>query len=110
MDSPLIVSVKMDLLFVELLTMRLFSSCLKPLLNLFNNVLIIHHVITYKVKAKLIRAINSSHLYFIVFEDKFENENPIVAREKAFNHYQNYIDVLLQGNEKTYTAYIYTVA
>jgi Putative DNA-binding domain len=32
----------------------------------------------------------------------FEHENPIIAREEAFNHYQSYIDVLL-GTKKNIT-------
>jgi hypothetical protein len=61
-------------------------------------------VISYIVRAKLIRSLKDSDTDFISFEDKFQNQNPIIAREKAFNHYQNYIDVLLQGNDKTYTS------
>lgn len=56
----------------------------------------------YIVKAKLIRFIEGKEIDFLEFEDKFENENPILARENAFKHYQNYIDVLLQGKGKTY--------
>src|SRR5574343_86298 len=56
----------------------------------------------YIVKAKLIRFIEGNEIDFLEFEDKFENEIPILARENAFKHYQNYIDVLLQGKGKTY--------
>ncbi len=56
----------------------------------------------YIVKAKLIRFIEGKEIDFLEFEDKFENDNPILARVNAFKHYQNYIDVLLQGNGKTY--------
>ena len=56
----------------------------------------------YIVKAKLIRFIKGNEIDFLEFEDKFENETPILARENAFKHYQNYIDVLLQGKGKTY--------
>ena len=43
----------------------------------------------YIVKAKLIRFIKNGEIDFLEFEDKFENENPILAREMAFKHYQN---------------------
>lgn len=56
----------------------------------------------YVVRAKLIRLKKGNEIDFLEFEDKFENENPILAREDAFRHYQNYIDVLLQGKGKTY--------
>lgn len=56
----------------------------------------------YIVKAKLIRYKSADEINFLEFEEKFENENPIVARKAAFNFYQNYIDVLLQGKGKKY--------
>lgn len=58
----------------------------------------------YLVRAKLIRHIQGSgEIEFLEFEDKFQDDNPIVARTKAFKHYQNYVDVLLQAKQKTYT-------
>lgn len=56
----------------------------------------------YVVKAKLIRYKNADEIKFLEVEEIFENEIPIVAREAAFNFYQNYIDVLLQGKGKIY--------
>lgn len=57
----------------------------------------------YLVKAKLIRRIKGSgEIEFLQFENKFENESPIVARHLAFEHYQNYIDVLMQAKHKKY--------
>lgn len=56
----------------------------------------------YLVKAKLIRSSKSNTQNLIEFEKCFEHENPIIAREQAFNHYQNYIDVLLEGKGKKY--------
>ncbi len=57
----------------------------------------------YVVRAKLIRHIKEiGEIDFLEFEDKFEDENPIVARTNAFKHYQNYIDVLLEGKNKSY--------
>lgn len=35
----------------------------------------------------------------------FRDENPIIAREKAFNFYQNYIDVLLESKGKVYESH-----
>ncbi len=56
----------------------------------------------YVVKAKLIRYKNADDINFLEFEEKFENENPIIAREAAFNFYQNYIDVLLESKNIKY--------
>lgn len=56
----------------------------------------------YIVKAKLIRYTENKEIDFLEFEDSFENENPILARENSFKHYQNYIDVLLEAKGKTY--------
>ncbi len=56
----------------------------------------------YVVKAKLIRYKNANEINFLEFEEIFANESPIVAREAAFNFYQNYIDVLLEGKGKEY--------
>lgn len=56
----------------------------------------------YTVKAKLIRFIKDGVIDFIEFNQPFENENPILAREQAFKIYQNHIDVLLQGKNKKY--------
>ena len=58
----------------------------------------------YVVKAKLIRLKSTHEVDFVEFEEKFENENPIEAREKAFQLYQNYIDVLLFTKGKQYTS------
>lgn len=57
----------------------------------------------YLVKAKLIQHVKESgEIEFLEFENKFENENPIEARNLAFRHFQNYIDVLLEAKHKTY--------
>mgnify|MGYP006266734907 FL=1 len=58
--------------------------------------------IHYIVKAKLIRFIKDGEVNFLEFNEKFENSNPILAREEAFRFYQNYIDVLLEGKNKKY--------
>lgn len=59
----------------------------------------------YIVKSKLIRTKKDNKYEFLEFEDKFIEEEPILAREKAFNHYQNYIDVLLQSKGKSYISH-----
>jgi hypothetical protein len=58
----------------------------------------------YVVRAKLIRFNKDNKIDFSEFEEKFENEEPIFAREEAFNHYQSYIDVLLESKNKKYTS------
>jgi hypothetical protein len=55
----------------------------------------------YVVRAKLIKKKINKELDFLEFETKFEDDNPIVAREKALNHYQSYIDVLLNQDDIT---------
>lgn len=61
--------------------------------------------IHYIVKSKLIRFIKEGEINFIEINEKFENDNPIEAREKAFDFYQNNIDVLLQGKDKKYLSH-----
>lgn len=57
----------------------------------------------YIVKAKIIRNIKENgDIDFSEFERKFENESPIIARESAFQHYQSYIDILLEAKNKSY--------
>lgn len=56
----------------------------------------------YEVRVRLIKLTNESNIEFQEFEEIFENENPIIAREKAFNHYQNIIEVLLESKNARY--------
>lgn len=56
----------------------------------------------YVVKAKLIRYKSADEIKFLEIEEVFKNETPILSREAAFNFYQNYIDVLLEGKGKKY--------
>ena len=56
----------------------------------------------YLVKSKRVDYKSTNKIDFVEYEQVFENENPIIAREKAFSHYQSIIDVLLQGKGKTY--------
>lgn len=60
--------------------------------------------IHYVVKAKLIRLKKGNEIDFLEIEEKFESQNPINAREKAFSYYQNFIDVLLEGKNKRYSS------
>ncbi|HEY8660071.1 MAG TPA: ATP-binding protein [Hanamia sp.] len=56
----------------------------------------------YLVKAKVIRKTEGNELDFEEINKKFENENPIIAREEAFGFYQSWIDILLQSKNKEY--------
>ncbi|MFW5872248.1 MAG: helix-turn-helix domain-containing protein [bacterium] len=56
----------------------------------------------YIVRVKLIRFLNKEKIDFIDFEETFEDENPINARNKAFECYQNFIDVLLEAKNEKY--------
>ena len=56
----------------------------------------------YLVKAKVIRKTKGNELDFEEINKKFENENPIIAREEAFRLYQSWIDILLQSKNKEY--------
>lgn len=56
----------------------------------------------YIVKAKIIRITEGSELDFSEINKTFENENPIIARDEAFQFYQSWIDVLLQSKDKDY--------
>ncbi len=56
----------------------------------------------YLVKAKLIRRKEGNEFDFQEISKKFENENPILAREEALNYCQSLIDILLQHKGKEY--------
>jgi hypothetical protein len=58
--------------------------------------------IQYIVRAKLIRFIQDNKIDFFEPEERFINDNPIIAREQAFSHYQSFIEVLLEGKNKKY--------
>lgn len=64
--------------------------------------------IFYQLKGTMFRS-KGNEKDLIEIDEIFEDENPIIAREKAFNAYQNYIDVFLQGKEKEYISYEQTV-
>ena len=52
----------------------------------------------YILKVNLIRFIENGKIDFINEEREFINENPIIAREKAINSYESYIDTLIGEN------------
>ncbi len=54
--------------------------------------------IHYIVRVKLIRFINNEKIDFIHDEKVFKEQSPILAREKAFSHYNSYIDTILEPN------------
>lgn len=54
--------------------------------------------IHYLVRVKLIRFINNEKIDFIHNEKVFKEQSPILAREKAFSHYNSYIDTILEPN------------
>lgn len=64
--------------------------------------------IYYKVEGTLYRT-KGEETNLIEIDETFEDINPIFAREKAFNHYQSYIDVLLQSYGKEYVSHKKTV-
>lgn len=64
--------------------------------------------IFYHLKGTMFRS-KKNETNLIEINEIFEDENPIIAREKAFNAYQNYIDVFLQAKEKEYISYEQTV-
>lgn len=49
----------------------------------------------YELRVKLIKQNNNNEFEFLEFKHKFEDKNPIIAREKAFKRYQSYLDVIL---------------
>jgi hypothetical protein len=64
--------------------------------------------IYYKVVGALYR-FKGNESDLIEIDETFEEENPIVARENAFECYQNYIDVLLQSKGEEYISHKRTV-
>lgn len=64
--------------------------------------------IYYKVDGTLYRT-KGKEKNLIKIDETFEDLNPIIAREKAFSHYQSYVDVFLQRNGKVYVNHEKTV-
>jgi hypothetical protein len=55
--------------------------------------------IHYVVKGKFIRCTTADQIDFVQFEEVFEDEIPIHARERAFDFFDSYIDVLIDSKE-----------
>ena len=55
-----------------------------------------HYYYTVKARLAIFNKL-TGELEFPEFERRFENENPIIAREAAFDHYENFIHGLLLG-------------
>ena len=62
----------------------------------------------YHVKGTLFRAKNN-YDNLIEVNEIFRHENPIIARQNAFNFYQNYIDVFLQSKGEKYISHEETI-
>lgn len=60
--------------------------------------------IYYKIAGTLYRS-KGKEINLIEIDKTFEDLNPILARENAFNHYQSYLDVLLQSKGKEYVSH-----
>nr|WP_315198238.1 hypothetical protein [uncultured Flavobacterium sp.] len=60
--------------------------------------------IFYKVEGTLYRN-NGEETNLVDIDETFEDNNPIVAREKAFSYCQSYVDVLLQSKGEEYVCY-----
>ena len=58
----------------------------------------------YLVSGTLFRSKADENNPIKIFE-VFKDDNPIIAREKAFRFYQNYIDVFLESKGRTYVSY-----
>ncbi len=58
----------------------------------------------YAVRIDLISIVGGNSPQPIENQKEFKDENPIVAREKAFDYLQNYVDVLLQSLGTEYTS------
>lgn len=57
--------------------------------------------IHYIVKGRFIRCTTADQIDFVNFEESFVDENPILAREKAFDYLENYLHVLGLSSENT---------
>lgn len=58
----------------------------------------------YVVRIKIALFNKDNEVDLQEYESKFENENPILARNKAFDYYQTNIDNFLLNKNKTYTS------
>ena len=58
----------------------------------------------YYIRGTMFRSKGSEN-NLVEVSEVFRDDNPIVAREKAFRVYQNYIDVLLESKGKSYVSH-----
>ncbi|MFZ4413587.1 MAG: hypothetical protein ACOYOV_10925 [Bacteroidales bacterium] len=58
----------------------------------------------YQVSGTMIRS-KGVELNFIEVDEIYKDNNPIIARENAFNCYQNYIDVFLESKGSKYESH-----
>ncbi|MEI6139386.1 MAG: hypothetical protein WCP85_08985 [Mariniphaga sp.] len=58
----------------------------------------------YYIRGTMFRSKGSEN-NLVEVSEVFKDENPIVAREKAFRVYQNYIDVFLESKGKRYVSH-----
>ena len=58
----------------------------------------------YQVRGTMFRC-KGDETNLIEVDEIFKNDNPIIAREKAFQYYQNYIDVFLESKGKVYVSH-----
>lgn len=63
----------------------------------------------YQLKGTLYRSKNNPE-DLIEINEVFKNDSPILARERAFEIYQNYVDVLLESKNLTYASHRETVS
>ncbi len=57
----------------------------------------------YLVKVKLVKLKGPREIDFVEFEERITGDDPIEARAKAFELYANYVAVLLNAKNKTFT-------
>jgi hypothetical protein len=67
------------------------------------------HTLFYQVKGIFFRRMADENNP-VVINKVFKDNNPIVAREKAFDYYQNYIELFLESVGKTYVSHEQTIA
>ena len=58
----------------------------------------------YSVKINLFNYHNKDKVEYIEYSEDFNDNNPIKARKAAFNCYQNWLDILLEGIDKKYSS------
>jgi len=60
-------------------------------------------IIHYALKLKLIRISAQGEIDFIEYDEKFENEDPIIARTQAFDAFHNCLTSILKAKNKSYS-------